>query len=268
MKEKADREYWNSQWKERALPRPVQIERGIFKIPTNRYVHEYFKRLLGLRCKGKKILEIGCGRSIWLPYFAKTWEMNVTGLDFSSAGCELAARIVAREGVEGSIVLADFLNPPPQLLGAFDYVFSFGVVEHFEPPSHALKAMKRFLRSGGRIITIVPNLTGAAGWVQQRLDRHIYDKHVPLDLVGLKREHEKAGFTVSHEEYLDAFNFNVLNVSSMPPGYASAMKKSLYWSLIALTGAVWLFQNIFRELPARRLFSGYVACAGDDLQLG
>lgn len=55
-------------------------------------------------------LEIGCARSRWLPYFAKEFGFEVSGIDYSEVGSQQATQILFNEGVQGNIVFADSLH--------------------------------------------------------------------------------------------------------------------------------------------------------------
>jgi len=97
----------------------------------------------------QKLLEIGCGGSAWLPYFAKEFGFEVYDIDYSELGCQQAAQVLENEGVEGEILCADFFSPPEHMLGDFDTVGSRGVVEHFEDTAAWASAFSKFLRPGG-----------------------------------------------------------------------------------------------------------------------
>lgn len=55
-----------------------------------------------------------------------------------------------------------FFSPPASMLGKFDVVVTFGVVEHFIDTRACLDAMSQFLKPGGLLVTSIPNL---AGWI-------------------------------------------------------------------------------------------------------
>ena len=134
--------------------------------------------------------------------------------------------ILEREVVPGQVYCADFHDPPPDCLGQFDVVISQGVVEHFEDTAGAIEAISRFLRVGGTLITIVPNMSGMMGWLQRRLDRSAYDVHVALDREALAFHHSRAGLAVDRCEYFLPIYLGVLNVDSWPKSlpYRSAFR--------------------------------------------
>jgi 2-polyprenyl-3-methyl-5-hydroxy-6-metoxy-1,4-benzoquinol methylase len=203
------------------------------------------------------LLELGCARSAWLPYFSKELGFCVTGIDYSPVGCEQAKTILAVEGVEGDVALGDFLSPPPHLLNCFDYVVSFGVVEHFEDTGQCLRSCGAFLKPGGTMVTVIPNMKGLVGQLQKCLAREVYDVHVPLDAKALRREHEDAGLEVLRCEYFCFLHFGVLNLSRIRQSFLGLWFSRL---LIAISAATWIVERMGVKLPANKMTSPYVIC--------
>jgi SAM-dependent methyltransferase len=203
------------------------------------------------------LLELGCASSAWLPYFSKEFGFCVTGIDYSSLGCDQAKAILVKEGVEGEVMLADILFPPPQLVDRFDYVVSFGVVEHFEATDECLKSCGAFLKSGGTMVTVIPNMNGLVGGLQKRLAREVYDIHVPLDAKALRRAHEVAGLEILRCEYFCFLHFGVLNLNRIRQSFLGLW---LSRGLIAISAATWILERIGVRLPANKLTSPYVIC--------
>jgi len=69
---------------------------------------------------------------------------------------------------------SDIFNPPQELIGAFDVVCSFGVLEHFEDSVNTINAFKKFLKPGGILITTVPYLKGATGILQKIMNKPVF----------------------------------------------------------------------------------------------
>jgi 2-polyprenyl-3-methyl-5-hydroxy-6-metoxy-1,4-benzoquinol methylase len=208
--DKAGMEYWDKVWSGGSLPPPVQVD------PPNR--HNYlercfdaiFARYLGGR-SGARLVEVGCARSVMLPFMALRYQVKVSGIDYSHLGCEQSRQILRAGNIDGTIFEADLFNPPRELLNSFDFVTSFGVAEHFDAVSKCLQAMGQLLKPGGLIITFVPNLAGVLGPLQIFANREIYGIHQILTARTLQSEHERAGFTVLEARSLGALNFCLLN---------------------------------------------------------
>jgi phosphatidylethanolamine/phosphatidyl-N-methylethanolamine N-methyltransferase len=107
-----------------------------------------------------KILEVGVGTGIALPYYSK--RCRVTGIDISADMLKVAERRVAAErldNVEGLYVMdAQKLT---FATGAFDAVTAQYVVNTVPDPETALDEFYRVLRPGGELIIV--NRIGANG---------------------------------------------------------------------------------------------------------
>lgn len=250
-------QFWDQWWQRSRLPPPIDPHRSGLKNYPFRKLHESFERVFrGQATKGQKLIEIGAAQSAWLPCFAKSFGFRVAGIDRSELGCERARVMLGREGVSGEIRCADFFSPPADWLQAFDVGVSFGVVEHFEDTAGALSAIARFLKPGGRMITLIPNMTGMLRAWQRRLDRALCDAHVPLDRERLAAAHGQAGLQVESCEYLLPLALEVLNVESWP-------RRLPYWIVVRTHGvisrAVWLLDGALHFRP-NRWSSPYILC--------
>lgn len=261
MFEKTDQHYWETQWASDPLPPPIFPERDTLRNLTHHEIHKFLSDALQpFAHSGSKLLEFGCARSLWLPYFSRHLGFSVTGLDYTENGCALARSILAREGVEGRIVQADFLTEPAaDLRASFHAGFSFGVVEHFDDTAACLKALAQFIAPGGLLVTIIPNMAGLVGTAQKLINRAIYDVHVPLDLDALMSAHREAGLVVSDARYLVPVNFGVLN-----PGTERTLGRKLgsavRLGLMAASFSAWCADRMV-PLPRRRAMAPYIACA-------
>jgi len=161
-----------------------------------RVLAEILDRAFAGARKGESCLEIGCGNSRHLPLVALRYGFAVAGLDYTENGCRTAREQLRRAGVDAPVYQRDVFDPNDDLQGRFDYVMSFGVVEHFEDPVAVLKVMRRFLKPSGRIVTMLPNM--APGSLNVRVFRvvgpRILAMHKLMTLDELRRFHEQAGF--------------------------------------------------------------------------
>ena len=147
--DKAGKSYWDRSWEKRSLANAVDPGGKGLNHYVDRKFHVFFRdTFAGMDTKEKRLLEIGCAGSSWLPYFAQQFGFKVCGLDYSELGCQQAGQILSEANVEGEVICADFFAPPSRLRNAFDVVVSFGVVEHFENTSACLQAIGEFLKPG------------------------------------------------------------------------------------------------------------------------
>lgn len=198
-----DQVFWDSIWGSAARLRPVEPSRPGPGNYAHRKLHEFYTAAIaGTGPRGKRLIELGCGGSSWLPYYRATFGCEITGLDYSPVGCKAAQALLDDLNMDGQIILGDLFKPPAELLGCFDYAVSNGLVEHFLDTAAAIAACAAFLKPGGMLITSVPNFTGPQGWLLRRFDRPLYDKHVPLGRADLVSAHARAGLEIVSCEYV------------------------------------------------------------------
>jgi 2-polyprenyl-3-methyl-5-hydroxy-6-metoxy-1,4-benzoquinol methylase len=256
----AGKAYWDKNW---SMLQPELLDLGdkSLKNEINLRFHELFTGLIDpVRDAGKHLLEVGCARSVWLPYFARQYGLRVAGLDYSEEGCRQSEAILATAGVPGEVHCADMFAPPESLLGAFDFVFTLGVIEHFTDTASAIAALARFLRPGGTMITVIPNMNGSPGVLQKLSDRAVFDTHVALTTEELRDAHVGAKLQVHRCEYFVATNYYVVN--------AQHQQGSMFYPLIRLISGllgrasmgIWQWERMFGRLSVSRTFSPYVVC--------
>jgi len=252
--------YWDDLWQ--GQPTPDAIDPRSRRITDHVYLSfdRFFSTNLADKLvAGSELLEVGCGRSRWLPYFAQRFGVSVSGIDYSPVGCRQAEAILAKAGVKGAISCADIFDPPTDLLDRFDVVISFGVVEHFTRPSECIAMMARFARPGGTLLTLIPNLAGVAGTMQKYLCRRIYDLHVVIEPDALAAFHRDAGLEVRHCDYFIAVNWAVVNLSCLP----SYLHRLAVGVQFGLSVPFWLAERVRVRIRPNRATSPYVLCVAN-----
>ena len=204
--------------------------------------------------KGRRILEVGCGSSVWLPYCRKEFGLEVSGIDYSEAGLRTAREILMAHGAEAELILGDFLEPPEAQRGRFDIVFSLGVIEHFSDPGSILRILGKYLRPGGTIITWVPNTTGWIIRLSRRLNKKLKDFYYDLDLELLTRLHEAAGYKILESRYVQFLDLSHIRI--MKPVFL----RKWYYRFARLTAlpSIWAKGILRISVPSRRLSSGII----------
>jgi len=256
--DKAGKSYWDTCWSVDKILDPVDPH-GDY---VNRQFHHHFtKAFAGIQTQGATLLEIGCARSQWLPYFVQQFGFKVYGLDYSAIGCRQEQQILEKAGVEGAVICADMFTPPSAMLGKFDIVISFGVAEHFENTAVCIHAFAKFLKPGGMLITSIPNMTGLIGFIQKLVNRPIYDIHVPLSTDDLEKSHQQANLQVVRCEYLIPVNFMVNNLNGLNlKDFTTRLKALLLRGLSLLSKVIWLVDEHTVRFPLNRLSGSYVIC--------
>ncbi len=260
VRDKAGKRYWDEWWSNKEHPPqrfdPFSPRRRDW---VNMRFHRYFIRALeGIATEGKSFLEIGCGASFWLPYFAKQFGFEVTGIDYSNVGCAQAEKTLEREGVKGRIVQTDMFAPPEDLEESFDLVFSWGVIEHFEDTVGCLGAVAGFLKPGGLALTVIPNMAGLMGRLQRIVNEAVYLTHVPLDKRRLEEAHRDAGMDVMSCEYLVFLHLGVVNTEASNTKTASASDGASAKETIA--AFLRFVEPVLDALPANGTTSPYIVC--------
>lgn len=199
---------------------------------------------------GRRLLEMGCGGSKWLPWFAREMGYDVEGVDYSTRGCINARQGLDAADVTGRIHCVDFLQLGPEFNGKYDVVTSFGVIEHFVQPADVLQLFARCLRREGLMLTFVPNMAGLYGELIKRFDRALYDTHVLFDLGQLASFHEVAGLDVVHAAYTGWADFQSIPVDRFGAMPGLVLKNLIYaWNRSLLVA--------YRGLPGFRPQSPY-----------
>jgi SAM-dependent methyltransferase len=205
------------------------------------------------------VTEIGCARSRWLPYFGRRFGAKVSGLDYSVIGCEQAREVLSAAGLSGDIVHGDLFAPPEHMVAAADVVLSWGLVEHFEDTQNVVAALERFVRPGGLLVTVIPNMTGSIGRVQHWLNEKIFNLHVPIDRERLAAPFAGRNGELLFNDYYVACNYWTVNPGKPPDMRAGLIPRLAFRLLTLITVATWLFERTFRvRLPATRRFSPYI----------
>jgi SAM-dependent methyltransferase len=240
--DKAGHHYWNDAWS--------TVRTGDFAPTTNgrdRAFATLIDRMLAGLAHPATVFEAGCADSLVLPYVASLGH-RVGGVDYSEIGCQ---RISAR-CPEADIECCDIFAPPPRLVQSADALFSVGLVEHFSDTRAAVAALMAFVRPGGRVLTIIPNMHGTVGLTQKLVARSVYDVHVRITPPELAQAH--AGLTILECAYLMAANYGVVN-----PG-KGAVARHIVNNLARASGAAC---RLAPWLPPSRAFSPYLYCLAE-----
>lgn len=260
--DKAGQKYWNDSWAVSNLPEVINPRDTHLNNWINRRFHQFFQRIFSSSdTSSMRLLEVGCATSAWLPYFAKEFGFQVTGLDYSPNGCDMARQVLAASNVTAEVVCANLFSPPEDMLEKFDVIVSIGVVEHFEDTSACLKALSAFLKPGGMIFTNIPNMVGAIGSLQKVTNKPVYDVHQLIDPKMLKDAHERAGFKVLDCNFFVSTSFGVCNLTGTSTRTATGLLKKIFIALISrVSMLVWLLEDRLGPFPTYRWSSPYINC--------
>jgi SAM-dependent methyltransferase len=98
-----------------------------------------------------RVVEVGCGTGQMCLYLARA-DRVVVGLDLSRAALRLGAEAARRFGVDRVRFVESDLRDPGVRAGAFDVVYSSGVLHHTSDPRRSFARVVRLVRPGGAIV--------------------------------------------------------------------------------------------------------------------
>ena len=255
--DKASKEYWTSFWNQLPLPDSIDLnKKGLSNYSIRKIDAVYSKYLSNFKGKNAKVLELGCGNSVFLSYFHQQYGLEIYGLDYSELGCKQTEKILERDGLKGEIIQGDIFNPPQELIGNFDVVCSFGVLEHFEDSVNTINAFKKFLKPGGILITTVPYLKGATGILQKIMNKPVFDIHVLMNKSDLNSYLTKAGLTINYCEYHLPISFGVTLEQHEGKSISFiGIKKLILKSLQVISKLFWWIDDNIVKLPVLPFFT-------------
>jgi ubiquinone/menaquinone biosynthesis C-methylase UbiE len=99
------------------------------------------------RWRGKQVLEVGVGLGTDFVRFVRAGA-DATGVDLTESAVELVRRRLELEGLDAEVRTAD-AEALPFADGAFDLVYSWGVLHHTPETRRALDEVRRVLAPGG-----------------------------------------------------------------------------------------------------------------------
>jgi ubiquinone/menaquinone biosynthesis C-methylase UbiE len=106
---------------------------------------------------GTRVLEAGCGLGQWAFLIAEQGH-KVIGIDIAKRAIGVAEDYAAKKGIKNCRFYCADLRAIPLKDKYFDYIFSFGVIEHFKNSGEILSEFFRVLKPGGRVFISVPNI--------------------------------------------------------------------------------------------------------------
>jgi len=112
-----------------------------------------------------RVLEIGCAPAKQLAWVAKTLGAKVSGVDYSEPGIEFSRRLFESLGIDGDLRCEDIFSTTFSP-GSFDFVYSVGVIEHFDDATWIVRQHVILLKPGSIALIIVPNYHDTYGKLQ------------------------------------------------------------------------------------------------------
>ena len=139
-----------------------------------------------------RIAEVGCGTGQTSLYLARA-DRIVVALDLSREALKLGAAAAERYGIDSVTFVEADLTHLPLKAGAFDLVYSSGVLHHTPDPRAAFARIAKAVRPGGMIVIGLYNSIARLPLRARRLVARLTGRRwVPFDPVLRDRESEPA----------------------------------------------------------------------------
>ena len=166
MNNLTDREFWRDYWEN------YQYK----EIKTSFFFDKYLNKSI-LRENNCEFIEIGGFPGEMSIYFHKKFNCNITLLDFFIDKTIINDLETKNDLSVDTIkfIESDFFQFHTNKY--YDFVFSYGFIEHFEDTKDVIERHVNLARKGGEIFIILPNFRGINGWFQYLFDRKNYSIH-------------------------------------------------------------------------------------------
>lgn len=159
-----------------------------------------------------KLFELGCGSSLYLVKSAlKGWE--VSGIDFNKKAIEALKNYLQSKGVKmRQLIFNDVFDYDcTSLANKYDFLVSFGFLEHFRNPEDILRKWCVILKPGGKVISVIPNLMSLNAKLLRRYDFKLWQKHITITPVQLDKIHLNAGLWIKKPAiYAGSYDLDML----------------------------------------------------------
>ncbi len=161
---------------------------------------------------GAKVIEIGSAPGNRVVEFARDYGFEPYGLEYTSAGVRQNKALFEAEGYSAdNVVQADLFDDDAvtPLRGKFDYVVSFGFIEHFTDPVPAVLRHADLCKPGGMVIVTIPNMRGVNRWLMRWFDPALEPLHnfEIMKLEAFRRLFPADRFEPLHVGYIGGYSF-------------------------------------------------------------
>jgi len=246
--DKAGKNYWEDVWNKKDLISKIDVNYYTKKLLHGLY-NKYFQR-----DDTKSICEIGCAMSQNLLYFNDYFGYQINGFDYEEKSSIKTKKIYQAMGYNANIYHHDFFNI--NQIEQYDILSSFGVFEHFENLDEAIKITKRYLKDKGMILTVIPNMNGIVGILQKKLNKKVYDIHIPYTKYDILNAHENSGYKTLYCGYYGIYQAGVVNINGID-------KEQMIRKILAIPGKpLYYISKLFNMKLDSKFNSPYIVYIG------
>jgi len=143
------KEYYEAKFKKRYYG-----EKAVYLNPDPNHYHQKILEIIKRHSKSKtiKILDVGCATG-YLGAAAKMGKNYVCGIEISEKAAK-EAKNVLDDVIVGNIEELELPYPKEY----FDIIICSDVIEHLFDPKRILVKLRDYLKSGGKLLMVVPNV--------------------------------------------------------------------------------------------------------------
>lgn len=241
--------YWNR--------RPCNIRHSTAEIGTRQYFDDVEERKYFVephipgfaqfeRWRGKRVLEVGCGIGTDAMNFARAGA-DYTAVELSEVSMALAKKRFEVFGLEGRFIHcnAEQLSHHVEH-GAFDLVYSFGVIHHAPNPALIVQEMRQVIRPGGELkLMVYARNSWKDAMIEAGFDQPEAQSGCPIAFTYTAEEAATltAGFEITELRQDHIFPYMVEQYvryeyepqpwfKAMPPGMFAALEKRFGWHML------------------------------------
>lgn len=162
---------YEENWSQTEVHPTFIYSQGQYKVRNEWKLQSLLNRLESFR-QTNRLLDVGCSAAFFLK-LARDRKWEVQGVEVSDFGVKFTRDELKIPVFQGFLQDAHFPDE------SFDAVFSSHVIEHVSDPVNLLKEMKRILRPGGALITVLPTQFSApchrffGKWTGEGPPRHV-----------------------------------------------------------------------------------------------
>lgn len=241
-----DTPYWERFWTQ--APMRIVPSRGSVKD----FVREQALELLTDHVhSGERWVEIGCAGSRFLLDFPLRLNATLDGVDIVESALHQTQAELQKHGLQPSLRLHDYREPTLEEEQAYDGLISWGFVEHFADCVTVHQELSKYLRPGGTLISVVPNMTGLPGLLQQWTDLETFLSHNALTTQILADACTAAGLEVLSSEPIVSLNLGVIN----PANRSRLARRLIQTPFVGLSRASAVLDNARKVRPRRKLWA-------------
>jgi len=157
----------------------------------------------------KTIIEIGGYPGRYLAYLADKYNLKPTSLDFNTDRTKIEESMKAFDIQEYEIIVSDFFKH--EAIEKYDIVISNGFIEHFENFQEVLNLHLKYLKKGGTLLVMIPNMKYYIKFYKQFVDKKNLSIHnlKCMDLNTFKEFAQTNNLKIIKNEYFGGFPFSV-----------------------------------------------------------